>query len=195
MKVTVLTTGFRALESALAELPKATARNVLKRTLTKAGQPIADEASRLAPVDTGKLAGRIIVSARLKNKAVKNKAGGAEYAAAMRAGLGRQAATAALRQARRDAKGQGSFAEMYVGPARGVLAYAHLVEFGTVRTAPQAFMRPAWDSRKREALDIIRRELGNEIIMAARRLGRSKKAAADVKYRASIAALMAHEAA
>lgn len=189
MKVTVSTTGFRALEQALAELPKATARNVLKRTLTKAGQPIADEASRLAPVDTGKLAGRIIVSARLKNKV-----GNAEYAAAMRAGLGRKAAGAALRQARRDAKGQGSFAEMFVGPARGVLGYAHLVEFGTAKTAPQAFMRPAWDSGKRQALDIIRRELGNEIIMAARRLGRSKKATADVKYRASMAALLAHEA-
>lgn len=187
--VTVSTAGFRELDKALAELPKATARNVLRRTLVKAGQPIADEASRLAPVDTGKLAGRIIVSPSLKNKT-----GSAEFAAAMRAGLGRDAAVSALRQARRQAAGAGAFAEMYVGPARGVLAYAHLVEFGTVRTAPQPFMRPAWDSKKREALDIIRAELGNEIIMAARRIGRSKKQSYDVKYRASIAALMAVEA-
>ena len=189
MTITVSTSGFRALEQALAELPKATARNVLHRTLKKAGQPIADEASRLAPVDTGKLADRVIVSPRLKNKV-----GNAEFAAAMRAGLGRQAAVSALRQARRDARGQGSFAEMYVGPARGVLAYAHLVEFGTAKMAPKPYMRPAWDSKKSEALDIIRRELGNEIIMAARRLGRSKKKSADVKYRASLAALMAVEA-
>lgn len=189
MSVTVSTSGFRALEQALAELPKATARNVLKRALIKAGQPIADEASRLAPVDSGKLRDRIAVSARLKNKV-----GSAEFASAMRSGLGKQAAVSALRQARRDAKGQGSFAEMFVGPSKGVLRYAHLVEFGTVKTAPQPFMRPAWDSNKREALDIIRRELGNEIITAARRLGRSKKAKADVKYRASIGALLAVEA-
>jgi HK97 gp10 family phage protein len=184
--ISVSTSGFRELDKALAELPKATARNVLRRTLVKAGQPIADEASRLAPVDTGKLAGRIAVSPK-----IKNKVGSAEFAAAMRQGLGRDAAVSALRQARRDAGGQGSFAEMYVGPARGVLGYAHLVEFGTVRTAPQPFMRPAWDGKKREALDIIRRELGNEIIMAARRVGRSKKTSVEIKYRASMAALLA----
>jgi HK97 gp10 family phage protein len=187
--ISVSTSGFRELDKALAELPKATARNVLRRTLVKAGQPIADEASRLAPVDSGKLAGRIAVSARLKNRT-----GSAEFAAAMRAGLGRDAAVSALRQARRDAAGQGSFAEMYVGPARGVLAYAHLVEFGTVKMSPKPFMRPAWDGKKREALDIIRRELGNEIVMAARRVGRSKKKSVEIKYRASIAALLAVEA-
>lgn len=189
MSLTISTSGFAALDKALAELPKSTAKAVLKRTLVKAGQPIADEASRLAPVDTGKLRERIIVSARLKNKV-----GGAEFAAAMRAGLGKAAAVSALRQARRDAAGQGSFAEMFVGPARGVLAYAHLVEFGTVKSPPKPFMRPAWGSKKREALDIIRRELGSEIIMAARRIGRSKTKSVEVKYRASIAALIAVEA-
>lgn len=189
MKITVSTSGFRALDQALGELPKATARNVLIRTIKKAGKPIADEASRLAlPGKTGKLSSRIAVSARLKNKV-----GAAEYHAALRDGLGKAAAVSALRDARRAAKG--SFAEMFVGPARGVLRYAHLVEFGTVHSAPKPFMRPAWDSNKRQALDIIRKELGTEIIMAAKRLARSKTKSADVKYRASLAALMAHEAA
>jgi HK97 gp10 family phage protein len=187
MSITVSTSGFRALDQALGELPKSTARSVLVRTLKKAGKPIADEASRLAPVDTGKLRDRIIVSARLKNKA-----GAAEYHAALRDGLGKAAAVSALRDARRGAKG--SFAEMFVGPARGVLAYAHLVEFGTVKVPPKPFMRPAWDGNKRQALDIIRRELGTEIIMAAKRLARSKTKSADVKYRASLAAMMAVEA-
>jgi HK97 gp10 family phage protein len=187
MKISV--SGLRELDRALGELPKAAAKTVLRRTLEKAGQPIADEAQRLAPVDTGKLAKRIVVSPR-----IKNKVGKAEFAAAMRAGLGTKAAVAALRQARREAKGQGSFAEMFVGPARGVLRYAHLVEFGTVKIPPKPYMRPAWDARKGEALDIIRRELGNEIIMAARRIARNKKAGTLVKYRASLAALMAVEA-
>lgn len=188
MSISVSVSGFRELDAALGNLPKATARNVLVRTLRKAGEPIAEEARRHVPVRTGTLRDSISVSAR-----VKNKVGSAEYAAAMKAGLGKQAAGAALRAARKAAKGTGSFAEAYVGPARGkgVIRYAHIVEFGSNDTAPQAYMRPAWDARQREALDIIKAELGNEIIKAARRVGRSKKQSADVKYRASIAAMMA----
>jgi HK97 gp10 family phage protein len=183
--------GFRELDKALAQLPKATARNVLRRTLIKAGEPIAEEARLLAPVDSGDLRESIQVSTR-----VKNKVGRAEFSAALRAGLGKQAAVSALRTARREAKGEASFAEAVIGPARGkgVIRYAHLVEFGGVHNRPpKPFMRPAWDTRQRQALDIIRRELGNEIISAARRLGRSKKQSVEVKYRASIAAMMAAE--
>jgi hypothetical protein len=43
------------------------------------------------------------------------------------------------------------------------------------------------------ALVIMRAELGNEIIAAARRIAKSKKQSADVKYRASLAAMMASE--
>lgn len=189
MKASVSISGFRELEKALGQLPKATGRNVLRRTLIKAGEPIAEEARRLAPVESGDLRDSIQVSTR-----VKNKVGRAEFAAAMRAGLGKQAAVSALRAARREAKGEASFAEAFVGPARGkgVIRYAHLVEFGGARNKPpKPFMRPAWDARQRQALDIIRRELGNEIMSAARRLGRSKKQSAEVKYRASIAAMMA----
>lgn len=188
MSISVSVSGFRELDAALGNLPKATARNVLVRTLRKAGEPIAEEARRHVPVRTGTLRDSISVSAR-----VKNKIGNAEYSAAMKAGLGKQAAGAALRAARKAAKGTGSFAEAYVGPARGkgVIRYAHIVEFGSNDTAPQPYMRPAWDAKQREALDIIKAELGNEIIKAARRVGRSKKQSADVKYRASIAAMMA----
>lgn len=189
MTSTVSVSGLRELEKALAQLPKAIARNVLRRTLIKAGEPMAEEARRLAPVESGKLRDSIEVSAR-----VKNKVGGSEFAAAMRSGLGKDAAVAALRQARREAKGQSSFAEAFIGPARGrgVIRYAHLVEFGSVHNRPpRPFMRPAWDTRKQQALVIIRQELGKEIISAARRLGRSKKRSAEVKYRASLAAMMA----
>ena len=190
MSMVVSVSGFAELEQALANLPKATARNVLKRTLNKAAEPIADEARRLAPVKTGNLRNSIAVSSR-----IKNKTGNAEYSAAMRAGLGKAAAASALRQARREAKGTGSFAEVYVGPARGkgVIGYAHIVEFGSNDTAPQPYMRPAWDSKQREALSIIRSELASQIMLAARRVGRSKKQTSDVKFRASMAALLAHE--
>ena len=187
-RVVVSTSGFRDLEKALAELPKATARNVLKRTLVKAGEPIAEKARELAPVDKGRLRDSIVVSAR-----IKNKVGNAEFSAAMRAGLGQAAAVQAMRDARRGANG--SFAEVYVGPEAGRGFYGHLVEFGTSRTAAQPFMRPAWDAEQRSALEIIKSELGNQIIAAARRIAKSKRQSVDVKYRASLAALMAAEAA
>lgn len=191
MSVSVKVSGLAELDRALGELPKATARNVLVRTLTKAAEPMAEEARRLVPVMTGRLRDSIMVSAR-----VKNTVGNAEYAAAMRAGLGKADARAALLAARKASKGQGSFAQVFVGPARGggTIRYAHIVEFGSVDTAPQAYMRPAWELSKFRVLDTIKAELGNQIIAAARRIGRSKKQSVEVKYRASVAALLAHEA-
>lgn len=189
--MSVSVSGLSDLDRALGNLSKATARNVLRRTLTKAAEPIRDEAKRLAPVKTGKLRDSIMISAR-----VKNKVGNAEYSAAMRAGLGKDAARSALLAARKAGKGAGSFAEVYVGPARGagVIRYAHIVEFGSVDTAMQPYMRPAWDATKNQALSLIKGELASQIMVAARRVGRSKRATADMKYRASMAALLAHEA-
>ena len=66
--------GLRELERALAELPKATAKNTLKRTLKLAAQPIADHAQRLAPRDTGGLADGIMVTTK-KPKRHKPKSG------------------------------------------------------------------------------------------------------------------------
>lgn len=183
---TVSVTGLAELDRALGELPRATARNVLKRTLAKAAQPIVDEAKRLVPAQTGRLRDSIVASTR-----VKNKVGSAEYAAAMRAGLGKEAARSALRGARRAAAGTGSFAELFVGPSTGAIRYAHIVEFGSVKDSPQPYMRPAWDSTRQQALDLIKTEMAGEIIKAARRVGRSKKQSAEVKYRASLAAMMA----
>lgn len=179
MKEVVRMSGFRELDKALGELPKATARNVLKRTLVKAAQPTVDEARRVVPVDKGDLRDSIAASAKLKNRV-----GNTEYAAAMRAGLGRGAALSAMRDARR-AAGGGSFAELYVGP--GPLPHAHMVEFGTVKMAARPYLRPAWEATKRQALSIIRTELGQEIIKAARRLAKSKRATDAVKARAAIA--------
>lgn len=181
----VRVSGFKELDAALAELPRAVAKGALTRTLRKAAEPIAEEARRLVPVDTGDLRDSIAVSAK-----IKNRAGAAEFAAAMRAGLGKGAAVQAMRDARRVA-GQDYSAVMHVGPSVPKGFHGHLVEFGTVDTPIQPFMRPAWDSQKRVALDTIKDELGRQIIAAARRIGRSKRYGTGVKYRASVAAMMA----
>jgi len=55
-RVTVKTEGFKELQEALLELPKATGRNVARRALLKAAKPIAEAASANAPIGpTGKL--------------------------------------------------------------------------------------------------------------------------------------------
>lgn len=196
MTFVVQVEGLRALDKALAELPKSIAKGALTRTLKKAGEPIAEAARSAAPVrkvNGGRLRDSIAVSTRVKNTSAK--AGKAAYAAALKGGLGKDAARSALRDAQR-AFGGKSFVEAYVGPSRGkgVIRYAHLQEFGTSKHVAHPYMRPAWDSRKDDALRIIREELGDQIIAAAKRVARSKKQTADIKYRASIAALLAHEA-
>jgi len=65
----VRTQGFRELEQALLELPKATGRNTARRALLKAAQPIADDASANAPIgETGKLSSTIEPGTRLSRR-------------------------------------------------------------------------------------------------------------------------------
>jgi HK97 gp10 family phage protein len=63
--VTAKLEGFAALDKALGQLPKATAKNVLRRTLNKAAKPIDDDASAAAPFLTGGLQRSVITGSRL----------------------------------------------------------------------------------------------------------------------------------
>src|SRR5512147_92396 len=65
MPNSVTFSGFKELDRALGELPKATARNTLKRTLTKAADPVENAAQGNAPQETGKLERSIVVGTRL----------------------------------------------------------------------------------------------------------------------------------
>lgn len=56
-------------DKALAEIgKKSTQKNILVRTLKKAAKPIDDEASALAPVDTGKLEISVITGTKLTRR-------------------------------------------------------------------------------------------------------------------------------
>lgn len=165
MKPTIKIEGLRELDAALGQLPKATARNVLRRTLKKAGEPTAERARQLVPVNQGHLKRSITVSTK---KPVGHGAGRQAFAAAMRAGATKAAAGAAARAANRTSAD--AFAEAFIGPGR--YPHAHMVEFGTEKMAPQPYLRPAWDATKMKVLDIIKSELGSEISKAAKRLAR-----------------------
>jgi HK97 gp10 family phage protein len=175
--VSVKVEGLRELEASLKQLPKATARNVLKRVLVKAGQPIAEQAARLAPDDPRTGAPDLHTSIAVSAK-VRNDVGKAAFAKVLREGGSRDDAVSALRGARREAKGAGSFATMFIGPTVDSF-YGKFQEFGTVKQAAQPFMRPAWDANKEGALATIRGELGAEIDKAAKRVAKraARKAA------------------
>jgi len=177
VKLKVSVSGFRELDKALGELPKAVARNVLRRVLTKAAQPVADMASSLAPKDKGELSSSVKVGTK-----TGNKTGKAEYAAAMKAGLGKGEALKALRSARRGAAGRGFFAEAFVGPTKAKSkkdAIKRIVqEFGSVNQPGQPYLRPAWDAQKHAVLERIKAGLGPEITKTAKRLAKRRAAKA-----------------
>lgn len=60
--------GLSELDEALSELPKATARAVLVRTLKEQGQPIRDAGEALAPKNTGGLKASYTVSTKLSRR-------------------------------------------------------------------------------------------------------------------------------
>lgn len=180
LRVSTKLEGLRELDVALGEFKKSTARNILKRTLMQAAQPMVDMASRLAPDDpaTGPpdLHTSIIASSKLRNET-----GNKEFAAVMRAGGTRAEARSALLAAKA-LGGEDSFAIVYVGPKAGSkrnAIKANVQEFGSVKQAAQPYMRPAWEASQGSILDSIKNILAAEIAKAtARAQARALKLAA-----------------
>lgn len=71
MKTILRLDGLEDLDDALTELPKATARNVVIRTLKEQGQPIADAGEANAPRDKGHLADSYTVGTKLSRRQKK----------------------------------------------------------------------------------------------------------------------------
>ena len=151
MTVKVTVGGLEGLQSALQDLPKATGRNVLKRALLKAAEPIVAAAKSHAPEETGDLRGSITVGTKLTKRQKR---------------LHRK-------QGKRDV-------EVFIGPGPARHSgqppdYAHLVEFGSIHNEPHPFMRPAWDKGKTAVVDSVSDDLWNEIARAAARLAKKSK--------------------
>jgi HK97 gp10 family phage protein len=147
---TVKISGLRELEKALAELPKATGKNVLRRVLKKRAQPIADAARGSAPDDPATGAGDL-----------KSSIGVGTVLSKRQKGLHKKMFA-----------NDKAAVEVFVGA--GPLPQAHNQEFGNVNHGPQPYMRPAWDSGQRPMLDGIEKDLWTEIDNAARRLAKKQ---------------------
>lgn len=128
----------------MEDLAKATNRNAMRRTLLKAGEPTADTAARLAPEERGVLAFSIVVSPQLTSRHKSEQ------------------------------RNRASEVEVYIGPAggQGALFYASHVEFGTILTPGQPYMRPAWESTKGQVLGLVVSGLSEEVGKAAARAAR-----------------------
>jgi HK97 gp10 family phage protein len=117
--------GFSELEEALDDLSASAGRGVLRRSLMKAAQPMADLMADAAPEGQGDLKQSIAVSGKLSKRQA------AEHRAMFR--------------------DQRAAVEVFVGA--GALPQAHQSEFGNEHQAPQPFARPAWDQDQQALLE------------------------------------------
>ena len=148
MVTTVKVEGFSELDKQLEKLTKAAGKGVLRRSLKKAGQPMADAMQNMAPrgdTATDRLAESVKIGPKLSK---------------------RQASM--HRRMFRDDKAS---VEMFVGPGPDPAAWNQ--EFGNVNHGAQPFARPAWDQEARPTLDrlgkIMWEELEKSIVRAERK--------------------------
>lgn len=146
MAIRVKVEGLRELDRALSELPKSTQKAVLRRTLMKAGEPLADSMRGKAPDDP--------------------VTGGNDLRSSI--GVGIKLSPRQSRLHRKMFKDDKASAEVFVGA--GPLPQASLQEFGTANHGPQSFARPAWDAGQMRVLETIKTVLWTEIKKSARRL-------------------------
>lgn len=133
--------GFADLDKALAELSKAAGKGVLRRSLKKAAEPMAELARSLAPEGpTGNLRESIAYGTKL------TKRQGALH-----------------RKMFRDDKAS---VEGFVG-ANDPAAVQQ--EFGNEKHGPQPFLRPAWDQDAMPLLDRLGKELALEVEKSVKR--------------------------
>jgi len=163
MTATMELEGFAELDAALAQLSRSAGKGVLRRSLKKAGEPLVAIVRASVRRDDGDLAESIAISTKLdkRQRGQHRKMFGSDKASV----------------------------EMFIGPSYNLGdggRHGHLVEFGTKPrinsgifagtahpgTAPQPFMRPAWDSDKTAMLDRLKVDLWAELQKAIARAER-----------------------
>lgn len=134
--------GLKGLDKALKQLPKSTGKSALRTALKNAAEPIAEAARSNAPRGP---TGNLVESIEVKTTLKKTQKAGRLKAGDV---------------------------EVFVGATWPKGAHAHLIEFGTYKMPAQPFLRPAWDSNKKKARDMIAEEIWENIARAARRLAK-----------------------
>lgn len=140
--------GGREIERALMDLPHTTAKASARRMLKLGAQPIADAERALAPEREGDLRDSIGVGTRL------------------------------TRRQRKVSRSDRADVEVYVGPGEGGYQAGLQTEFGNEHQAAEPHLRPAWDSERENALQIIADNWWSDIVKTvarhARKLAKGK---------------------
>ena len=139
--------GFKDLYRAIEHLPDTVAKKELEPVLVKSLIPMRDLARAIAPDDpsTGPpwdLKSSIEASTR------------------QRSGRGRRNRALGKYDAR-----------AYMGPTKYGYPQAIMEEFGTINMVASPYMRPAFETRKYQTLEIIREQLGARLMLIANKYG------------------------
>jgi HK97 gp10 family phage protein len=156
VRTTVKLSGFKELNQALNDLPKGAHSGALRRAGTKAMQPMADLAAKLAPDDPKTAA----------PDDLRTSIGLSARARAGRGGL--------------EGIEKGTRANVHMGPSATLPRYARAVvmEFGSYKDAPQPYMRPAFEQDGQAVIDRLKPLLAAEIDKVTARLARRAARAA-----------------
>ena len=188
--------GLPELQEALEEIAmKSTRVVVTRRALALAARPMLDKSKLYAPIDDGELEASIKISTRatgevgnaaysktIKSMAEEAKAAGESFSLENAKGF----AVAAMRDARRAFRAVNPPAILYLGPVTGPAFYAKFVELGTRAringgvykgsmhpgTAPQPFLRPAFDAEAKNTIERLAPLIWSEIDKSAKRAAR-----------------------
>ena len=157
---------FRSLDAMLIQLPHAMGKTVLRNALKKAAKPVYNAVKESAPVGlTGNLKAGVLMSPKRYGKSVRSK--GSSF--------------------------------FFVGMDKILAPHAWMVEYGTGprflangkyvgEMPPSKFFRTAWDANKEKALQILIKEIENELLKAVKRL--RNKAEAGTLGKAATKALL-----
>lgn len=139
--------GFKELYRALEHLPDTVIKKELEPLLVRSLIPMRDLARAIAPDDP--LTGPPWSLPQSIEVRRRQRSGGA----------------------RRD-RALGKYnARAYMGPTRGGYPQAVFQEFGTVNMRASPYMRPAFETKKYQALEIITKGLGKRLMLIAKKYG------------------------
>jgi HK97 gp10 family phage protein len=143
--------GLRECEAALAQLPKATGKNVLRRVGRKRLEPMRADAAAKAPDDPG-TSGRsdLSESIKIRNVPAKVRFVQGKFRADSSRGV-----------------------SMAISTSKAAF-HGRFQEWGTVHHPASPFFRPAWDAGARDVVVGIGDDLWAEIRKAAARLANKK---------------------
>lgn len=130
--------GLKELERKLLGMSPKLAKNGLRSAVAAGSRVIMAEAKKNVPVDTGTLR-RAIFMKQIREASSNSKQ---TYFVGVRKGKGE-------RKKNRDGW------------------YFHFVEFGTVKMPAQPFLRPAFEAKKTDAVEVIKRRLAERVAKIA----------------------------